>query len=72
MKYFIFIISLLLLSSVNYPSQIQRISEYNDGSKFHLAYLSIGSYQEDYSELQKKSVNINIKVKNILETIKPY
>lgn len=71
MKYFIFIASLLLLSSASYPPQAQRITTHKGESKIHPPYLSVDSYQDDYTELQEKSLNIDTKVKNILETIKP-
>ena len=70
MKYFIILTSLLILSGAS-GSRVDNNTQ-TKKEESPQSYLSIEAYQQDYSELQQKSVKVNSKVKNILNQVKSY
>lgn len=68
MKYIIAFISVLMLSGTNYPQSSYNMNK--TPREINSVFFSIDSYQSDYVELQRKSINIDNTVKKILSTVK--
>lgn len=71
MRYLFLVIAAIVISGAN-NSKSAEITPGQSKKQEQLqpAYFSITNYQQDYTELQQKSLKVNNKVKTILNTVK--